>query len=306
MSRVSTHGNYQSALLDMMSAQQRHDAAQKIVSTKKNATDLIGFGRDAATVNALRSTQTKINTYIEVNKTVADRLETQDLAMGRIADAATASRLAIANAIAAGRMDGLMAELEIQFQIVSEGLNSKHQGQYLFSGGLTDTAPSGVGSLDDLGALATTDDAFNNGHLRQASQLDDNLTMDTGFLASELGGELFGVFRDLKALDTATPLSGQMDGPTRDALTALMQRFETSASNVVNEQGKNGVYQKRVEQMLISHEDKAVSAEIMLGSKTDADMIRAVSELEMAQIALQASAQVINQLRQVSLLDYLR
>jgi len=306
MSRVSTHGNYQSALLDMMSAQQRHDAAQKIVSTKKNATDLIGFGRDAATVNALRSTQTKINTYIEVNKTVADRLETQDLAMGRIADAATASRLAIANAIAAGRMDGLMAELELQFQVVSEGLNAKHQGQYLFAGGVTDTAPSGVSSLAALEALPNPDDAFNNGHLRQVSRLDDNVTMDTGFLASELGGELFAVFQDLKALDTATPLSGQMDGPTRDALTALMQRFETSASNVVNEQGKNGVYQKRVEQMLISHEDKAISAEIMLGSKTDADMIRAVSELEMAQIALQASAQVINQLRQVSLLDYLR
>lgn len=306
MSRVSTHGNYQSALLDLMASQERSYDAQKRVSTQKNATDLIGFGRDAATVNALKSTQTKINTYIEVNNTVADRLESQDLAMGRMADAATASRLAIANAIAAGRMDGLMAELEIQFQISSDALNSKHQGQYMFAGGVSDTAPSVARTLDELAALGTTDEAFANGQLRQASRLDENVTMDTGFLANDLGSELFAVFRDLKALDAATPLQGQMDGATRDALTALMQRFEGSANTIVNEQAKNGIHQKRVDTILDGHKDRAVSAEVMLSNKTDADMAKAVSELEMAQIALQASAQVINQLRQVSLLDYLR
>lgn len=306
MSRVSTQGNYQSALLDLMASQQRSYDAQKRVTTQKNATDLIGFGRDAATVNALKSTQTKINTFIEVNKTVADRLESQDLAIGRVADAATASRLAIANAIAAGRMDGLMAEMEIQFQIASDGLNVKHQGQFLFSGGVTNTAPSVAGTLDALEALPDMDAAFANGQLRQASRLDDNVTMDTGFLAGELGTELFAVFRDLKALDTATPLSGQMDGATRDALTALMQRFQTSATKLVNEQGRNGIYASRIEKMIEGHESKAISAEIMLSNKTDADMAKAITELEMAQIALQASAQVINQLRQVSLLDYLR
>lgn len=306
MSRVSTHGNYQSALLDLMASQQRSYDAQKRVSTQKNATDLIGFGRDAATVNALKSTQTKINTFIEVNNTVADRLESQDLAMGRLADAATASRLVIANAIAAGRMDGLMAELEIQFQISSDALNSKHQGQFLFSGGVSNTAPSAAGTLDELEALATVDEAFANGQLRQASRLDENVTMDTGFLANDLGSELFAVFRDLKAMDTAAPLQGQMDGATRDALTAMMQRFEGSASKIVNEQAKNGIHQKRVETILDGHKDRAVSAEVMLSNKTDADMAKAVSELEMAQVALQASAQVINQLRQVSLLDYLR
>ncbi|WP_420857123.1 flagellin [Thiococcus pfennigii] len=35
-------------------------------------------------------------------------------------------------------------------------------------------------------------------------------------------------------------------------------------------------------------------------------MAEAVTELELAQISLQASAQVVSQLRQVSLLDYLR
>lgn len=305
MSRVTTYGNNQSALLNLMSAQSRANEAQNRFSTGKVATDLVGFGREAATVNALRSTQARVQTHIDTNKAVADRLSAQDLAMDQIAGAATASRLAIANAIAAGRMDGLMEELKIQFQTISDALNTQHQGQYLFSGGVANTRPSAVANLDELAAVATTDDAFANGYLRQASRLDDNIVMDTGFLANELGGELFQIFKDLKDLDAATPLAGPIDGTMDTALTGLMQRFETAAKTVINEQARNGIYQKRVEDIITSNKVKADTLEIMVSDKTDADMAKAVTDLELAQVALQASAQVVSQLRRVSLLDYI-
>ncbi|MBI2248678.1 MAG: hypothetical protein HYU61_02095 [Brevundimonas diminuta] len=92
MTRVSTYGNYQSALLDLMSAQSRMADAQQKVNTKKNATDLVGFGRGSETVSALMTSQTRIQTFIDTNKTVTARLETQDLAMDRVADASTAAR----------------------------------------------------------------------------------------------------------------------------------------------------------------------------------------------------------------------
>ncbi|MHC3126148.1 hypothetical protein OB03_02070 [Brevundimonas sp. GN22] len=305
MSRVTTYGNNQSALLNLMTAQKRTSEAQNRFSTGKNATDLVGFGREAATVNALKSTQMRVMSHIDTNKAVADRLSAQDLAMGQIADAATASRLAIANAIASGRMDGLMEELKIQFQTISDALNTEHQGQFLFSGGISNTKPSAVANLDELGAVATVDDAFANGYLRQASRLDDNVVMDTGFLASELGSELFQIFSDLKAMDGTTPLKGPIDGAMNTALTTLMQRFEGAAKNVINEQGLNGIYQKRVEDIITSNSVKSDTLEIMLSDKTDADMAKAITDLELAQVALQASAQVVSQLRQVSLLDYL-
>lgn len=305
MSRVTTYGNYNSALLNMLAAQQRSQEAQTRVTTGKIATNLSGFGSEASTVNALKSSQTKTLSYIETGKTVADRLSAQDLAMGQLADAATNARLAIANAIAAGRMDGLMTELENLFQTASSALNTKHQGAYLFSGGVTDRPPSAAKTLTELEALGTVDDAFDNGTLRQASKLDENVVMDTGFLASDLGKELMQVFKDLKAMDTAAPLAGSIDTPTQDALNTLMQRFESAANALINEQGRNGIYQKRVDDIVDAHKIKADTLEIMLGDKTDADMARAVTELELAQVALQASAQVIAQLKRVSLLDYL-
>lgn len=311
MTRVATFGNYQSALLHLMNAQSRGEEAQNKVNTKKNATDLVGFGRTSETVSALKSSQTRIQGFIDTSKTVADRLASQDLGLDRIADAATAGRLAIANAIAAGRMEGLMAAMETEFKMAQDGLNMKHQGKFVFSGGAVDqqavvlpAVPAGT-DLEKLAAMPAAGDAFRNDPLKQKSWLDENVTMDTGVLANEVGQELFDVFRDLQILHQTTPLTGQMTDAQKTALTTLMTRFETAAKGVVDVQSRNGAMQARVDTLLESQEGRKISIDTILSGKTDANMAQAVTELEMAQIAIQASAQVISQLRQVSLLNYL-
>lgn len=306
MTRVSTYGNYQSALLDLMSAQSRAEIAQKKVNTQKNATDLVGFGRGSETVSALKSSQTRIQSFIDTNKTVAARLETQDLAMGRVADAATEARKAVGDAIAAGRMDALMSTLESLFMEAQDGLNMKHQGKYLFAGGNIDQAPAQVATLADLAALPDALSAFGNDQLRQTSWLDENVALDTGFLADAMGEELFAIFRDIQLEHQITPLEGQMTDAQKAFLTTQMGRFEAAAKGMVELQARNGGMQNRVDRLLDSQESRKISVDSILAGKTDANMAEAVTELEMAQIALQASAQVISQLRQVSLLDYLR
>jgi len=315
MTRVSTFGNYQSALLDLMSAQSRAETAQKKVNTQKNATDLVGFGRGSETVSALKSSQTRIQTFIDTNKAVAARLETQDLAMDRVADAATAARQALADAIAAGRMDALMGSLESLFMEAQDGLNMKHQGKYLFGGGASDRAPvdlpdipgqPGATMMAKLAALPDENAAFRNDQLKQSSWLDENVSMDTGFLADAMGAELFAIFRDIQLAHEAAPLEGQMTDAQKAFLTTQMGRFEAAAKGVVELQAANGGMQNRVDRLLESQGARKISVDTILAGKTDANMAEAVVELEMAQIALQASAQVISQLRQVSLLDYLR
>jgi len=75
---------------------------------------------------------------------------------------------------------------------------------------------------------------------------------------------------------------------------------------MVELQAANGGMQNRVDRLLESQEARKISIDTILSGKTDANMAEAVTELELAQISLQASAQVVSQLRQVSLLDYLR
>lgn len=306
MTRVSTYGNYQSALLDLMSAQTRAQDAQERVSTQKVATDLVGFGRGSETLTALKSSQARIQGFIDTGEVVAARLGAQDLAFGRIAQGAGGARQAIADALSSGRLDGLMLELQTQFQIAQDGLNTKHQGRYLFAGGATETAPVEVMTLADLAAAPSVASTFTNDTLKQASRLDEGTTMETGFLADETGTDLFEIFRDIQTYHQTTPIDGQGTEAIKAFLTTQLSRLDAAHSGVTNLAARNGSMQNRVDAILKSQDEQRTSLEELVSGKTDADMAQALTDLQLSQVAIQASAQVINQLRQTSLLDFLR
>ena len=305
--RVSTAGNYQSALLNLMTAQNRSIEAQERVSTEKVATDLAGYGRGSETLAALKGSQARIQGFIDTGETVAARLTTQDLALNQVADGAGGARQAIADALAAGSLDGLMLELQGQFQSVQNGLNAQHQGRYLFSGGNVSTPPVGVATMAELAAAPTVDGVFTNGELRQTSRIDEGSSVQTGFLANGLGADLFAIFKDIQVFnDGTTAIKGPITDEVRDFLTAQLTRLDAARTHVTDAAAQNGALQNRVESTLKSQDGQKTSLDELIGKRTDVDMAKAVTDLQLAQIAIQASAQVISQLSQTSLLNVLR
>ena len=308
MTRVSTFGNYQSALLNLMSAQSRGLEAQKRLSTEKIADDLSGYGRGAETLTALKSAQSRITGFIQTGEAVAARMTTQALAFDRVAGGADGARQAIAEAIASGRADGLMLEIQSYFQTAQDGLNAKHQGRYLFAGGDTQNQPVTVDTLADLAAAPDVASVFANDELATVSRLDENATLQTGFLADDVGTELFQIFRDIQEYHTGPngPIDGQIDDATRDFLTTQLGRLRDAHNNITNEAARSGAIQARVDSILTSHDNQKISLQELIGDRTDADPAQAVTDLQMAQFSIQASAQVISQLQSTSLLNLLR
>ena len=306
MNRVATRGNYQAALLNLMQAQKRGQTAQQQFASGKVGTSHGEFGRVAETITAMRSTQTRITGFLDTAKTTADRLTTQDVGLERIAASSTQTRGAIANALAMGRAEGLMTEVRSLFQAVQDGINTKHQGKYVFSGGAVDTVPSTVAGLDALAAMPNLDGVFKNDNLIQTSWVDENINLETGFLAADLGTELYGIFRDIAVFNQNEPFGSQLTETQKTFLTGLLARFDTATQAVVTHQATNGAILSRTDSIVESHTKRADTLEVMLSEKTDADLAQAVTELELSELAIQASAQVISQLRQTSLLDYLR
>jgi|TARA_R110002124_G_scaffold19407_1_gene77852 flagellar hook-associated protein 3 FlgL len=305
MTRVSTAGNYQSALAELMSTQVRAQEAQTRISTQKVATDLTGFGRSSETLTALKSMQSRIQGFINTGETVSARLGSQDLAFERIANGAGGARESIANALASGRLDGLMQELQNQFQVSQDGLNTKHQGRYLFAGANVETIPVVSMTLADLAAAPSVADSFVNDSLKQASRLDEGTRMETSFLADEVGTDLFQIFRDIQTYHGTTPITDPMSDATRDFLTSQLTRFDQARTSITDMAARNGAMQNRVDAILKSQAEQKTSLDELLATKTDADMARAITDLQLSQVAIQASAQVISQLSQVSLLNYL-
>ncbi|MEH6663716.1 MAG: flagellin [Brevundimonas sp.] len=308
MTRVSTMGNYQSALLNLMSAQSRGLEAQQRISTEKVADDFAGYGRGSETLTALKSAQTRIQGFIDTGKAVAGRMTTQALAFDRIAEGADGARQAISEGLAAGRVDGLMQELQSYFQIAQEGLNAKHQGRHLFAGGDTETAPVTVSTLADLAAAPSVASVFVNDQLATVSRLDENATLQTGFLADEVGSELFEIFRDIQNYHTGAggPIDGLVNDATRDFLTTQLGRLKDAYTGITDVAARSGSMQARVDSLLESHDNQQLALQELIAGRTDADMAKAITDLQMSQISIQASAQVISQLQSTSLLNLLK
>lgn len=307
MTRVATFGNYQSALLDLMTAQTRAAEAQERVSTQKNATDLTGFGRQSETLTALKGAQSRIQGFIDTSKAVTARLTTQDLAMTQISDGIAGLRDAVGSVLATDSTGSLMLELEGHFQEIRGGLTMRHQGGYLFSGASTSTMPVTVANLSELAAAPDVASVFQNDTLKTASRVAEGTTLETGFLADELGAEVLGILRDIQTYHTGAngPLTGKVTEAQKAFLTQQLSRLEQAATGVIDKTARTGSLANQVESVTRSHEAQLGSLDELVSDRTDADMAAAITDLQLSQVAIQASAQVISQLRQVSLLNYL-
>lgn len=308
MTRVATYGNYQSALLNLMNTQTRAAEAQERVSTQKNATDLTGFGRQSETLTALKGAQSRIQGFIDTAEAVTSRLTTQDLAMSQIDDGIGGLREAIGNALSTDSAGSLMLEMEGQFQSIRGGLNMRHQGGYLFAGASTTTAPLSVSNLAELSAAPTVASVFQNDTLKTASRVADGTTLETGFLADELGTEALTILRDIQNFHMTAgqgPLNGKLTEVQKTFLTTQLGRLVQASTGVVDKMATTGSLAKQVENISAGHTAQKNALDELVENRTDADMAKAVTDLQLSQIAIQASAQVISQLRDVSLLNYL-
>ncbi len=307
MNRVATANSYGSVLNNLMQAQVRQHEANTQVSSQKNASDLKGYAKQAETLLATRSIQSKVEGYLAQGDMLVSRLEAQNLALTQVADSAQSARQAIAEAIATGRGEALMGEISAWFSSAADSLNAKYGGRYLFSGGQVDTPATTATSITDLTAGPPIASMFQNDGLTPVSQLDESTTIKTGFLASDIGTSVFAAFQQMQAyVESNGDFTGNLTAAQETFLQGMLDDFDAARTSATDFAARNGLIQNRVEKVLASQEDRKAMLEGMVGSITDADMPAAITRLEQAQVAVQATAQVFNMLQQSSLLGLLK
>lgn len=308
MYRVTTGGNYSLVLRNIMLAQQKQMDAGDRVATQENGSNLKDYSRNAEMLTAMRSVETRIGGYLDQNKLIADKLTTQDFAMTQLGDAAAGTKQAIEEAIATGRTDTLMQEIEAQFRNSVSAMNSRYGGKYLFAGGKIDTQPVTAQALSDLTNPATPliSDFFQNDDFITEHKVDDATTVKTGVLADDLGTKLLEAYKTLQAFHEATPFGGTMTDAQRTFLTAELSKWDTASSEIIDKTARNGMVQARVDDVKTDLTARQNSLKGMIGDIVDANMPLASVELEKATLALNASTQVFITLRDSSLLNALR
>lgn len=307
MTRVSTIQNYNIMTSNLMKAQINQNTAGQEVSSQKVATDLKGYSKDAEMLTAMRGTQARIEGLIDQNKQVTNRLATQDSGIGKVADSTKSARDAVANALAAGNATTLMQQLQSSFSDVVQGLNTKSNGLYVFSGAKTDTPTTSAGTMADLTAGPPTASLFNNDQYVATARIDEQTNANTGILGDKLGTGVFDAFKSIQAyVDANGPFTGNLTDAQTQFLKSTLSTFDTAYNGVVNIQGQNGVTQKRFESAQTDLSNQADTLTSMVGGITDVDMASAITRLQSAQLAVQASAQVFSSLQASSLLNVLK
>jgi flagellar hook-associated protein 3 FlgL len=138
------------------------------------------------------------------------------------------------------------------------------------------------------------------------NQIDETSSVSGGMLASNIGTGLMQAFKDVQAYQNANgPFTGKLTAAQRTFLEGELAKFDTEQSNLVNASAVNGATAKRIEDAGVALSKRSDALEGMLGDITGVDMADAVSRLQFAQIAVQASAQVFTTLKASSLLNYL-
>jgi flagellar hook-associated protein 3 FlgL len=306
--RVSTAGNYSAILANLMAAENRQVDAENRVSSQKNGNSLKDFANQAETLTAMKTVDSRITSYQDSNTQIAAKLTTQDTALSATADAATAVRQAITDALANNSADALMQQVQGQFQTAVSNLNAQYNGKYLFAGGQVDTQPVSATQLSDLTSGAPISSFFQNDSLKVQAKLDDSTTVTTGQLASDLGTNMMTAFQALQAFDTGPsgPLSGTLTAAQQTFLQNQLSSWTTIGTDLTTATAQNGTIQNQVDQVGTRLVDQQNTLTGMIGNITDADMAKAATDLSNAQLSVQATAQVLQVMQGSSLLTLLR
>ncbi len=306
MSRVSTAGSYASVLANIQRAQARQHEAGQQVSSQVKANDYKGYSRSAEVLTAMRGVQTKVNGFIDQTKSLGAKLELQANGLSQVSEATKNARESIADAVATNNGTTVMQQLQGYFTDAISGLNTKYGGKYLFAGGMVDDKPVTSGLLSDLTAAPAVTDLFNNDGFKASSRLDENVSLQTGILASDVATPLFTQLKTIQAYVEANgPFTGDLTVAQSDFLKSTLDDFDTTYDDLTAIEAQNGVMQNRADDAQKALSDRSTMLEAMTGDITDVDLAEAVTNLEQVQLSVQASAQVFASLRGSSLLDIL-
>lgn len=308
VTRVTTPGNYSAVLANLLAAQKSQMDAGNRVATQRNGQDLKDYAQSSELLTAMRSVQSRLEVFSQQNKLLTDKLTTQNTALVRVADAAQAVREVFAEALATGRVDTLVEDVQAQLRNAAEGMNARYGGKYLFAGGQVDTRPVTATTLSDLTAGPPIASFFQNDDFKVTAKLDEATVVTTGYLADDIGTALLTAFQSFQAFNEggSGPFAGQMTDAQRTFLEGELASWDTIRADVTNIAAQNGVNQKRLETTAEDLQSRQNTLAGMIGEITDADMAQAAADLQQAQLAVQSAAYVFQSLRDSSLLNTLR
>ncbi len=310
VNRVATAAQSAYFLAQIENAGSALDKTQQQIASTKNSTIYAGFGNQTQVLTATIAANARNSAYTTATGLATTQVDLQDTQLTSLSSLAAQLQKAVSDAVANNDASTLMTQASSIFDQASAILNSKDaNGDYIYSGGKTDTAPVTVDSLSALQALPATSDAFANGDIKKSVQVADGQNVTYGVTASDVGTGLMQALKDIADFDAGP--TGDLNDAT--ALTGAQSTFLTNAiSQVTNVNtgltavtASNGYVSNRLTDATAQQTSMDTLYKGFVSNIQDTDLAAAATQLSLNQTQLQAALQVTAGLNQLSLLNYL-
>jgi flagellar hook-associated protein 3 FlgL len=307
MDRIATNTAYNSVLNNLMTAEIAQTNAGNQISSNEKASDLEGYGTGAESLMAMQATNSQVTGYLNNSQVVAAKLSMQDTGLNQVASSATGAISSITNAIATGNGSTVMSELQTSFGDAVQGLNTQFNGEYVFAGGQVNTQPVSATSLSSLTSAPTISSLFHNDQRQISTQVDQNTTVSTGFLADKVGTPLFTALQSIQAYDQGPngPFGATLTPAQQTFLTQTLATLNTVSTNLNQVVAQNGLAQSEVTNTQSALTSQQTMVQGLIGTATQPDLALAATNLQQAGLAIQAAGQVFAALKASSLLNTL-
>src|SRR5579863_3160361 len=280
------------------------------IASQDVATTYAGFGDQTQVLTASISASARNDAYTAATNLATTQADMQDTQLTSLSTLVTQLKKAVSDAVSNNDPTSLMGQVQNIFDQATAILNSKDaNGDYVYSGGKTDTAPVTVSSLAALVALPSVSGAFANGTDKKSVQVADGQSVTFGITASDIGTGLMQTLKDIAGFDAGA--GGNFNGSIslsqaqNDFLTTQITSVGTVAANLNTASAENGYAFNQLQSATTQQASMSTLYAGFINGIQKTNMAQAATQLSLNQTALQAVLQVTSNLNKLSLLNYL-
>ncbi len=307
VTRIGSFSQSQALLLELTRQNAKVFKSQEQVATGKVADNFKDIAADAGVLLTAKKVEARTQQFQNNIIELSTRVEVQNIQLTRIEGVAAELRQDLLDAISLESGAALTEKINSAFQQVLNTLNAQYDDRYIFGGTQSDRPPVNIASIADLVAIPAVSDVFDNNQLRQAVPIDEGQNITIGFLADQLGTDILQVLKDLATFDAggSGPFGEQLTAAQRSFLESQIAPLSSAHEQLISRTSENGLLANQLDSARDRHESSIISLKQFISDIEDVDLAEAVTRLNQDQIAVQASARILADLGDLTLLNFL-
>ena len=306
MTRISTLAAQQAVITQMLRAQTQVADTQRQVATGNRADTYEGIARDTAALVSAQAIDSRTLKFIELGNQVGAQVGLQDAGLSSMYETTKTLRHSILHALANNSGRSISVDIDSAFVSGKAVLNTRYAGKFLFAGSRTDVQPFDAADLSALAVVGMpAADFFHNNQQKAQVRIEQNLVIEHGVLASDIGLDVMSSVKRLAEYNAATPFGDTLTPAGRAVLQAEITNLDNTLTGIIRLQASNGFVATRIESVTIRNQDLEAINKQLIADLSEVDMAEAISRLNQDKLAVEASYNLIRQLSQLTLLNFL-